>query len=468
MGRKSNQVKQAVIEGLECRQMMSVNVLTWHNDAGRTGLNSSEQILTPANVNSSSFGKLFSYAVAGQMYAQPLYVSNLAIPGNGTHNVIFAATQNNDVYAFDANSNTGVGAGLLWHVNLGPAASVPNSFFGNRYGPYHDIGPQVGITGTPVIDLSTNTLYVDAFTNDVPGQNVYSHHIHALDITTGQDKVAPILVAAGMHGNGVGGDGTTVTFSAEQELQRPALTLLNGTLYVTYGGFADTDPYHGWVLGFDAGTLQLTSIFNDTPNLLGTSADSTSGEGGIWQSGAGLASDGTNLFLMVGNGDFNAALGDYGDSTLKLTPDSTTTANPNLNGYGLGVTDYFTPFNQQQLSNADEDLGSGGGMLLPTQPGAHPNEFIGAGKQGQIYVVNLDNMGKFSSTTDNVIQEVKIGNGVFSSPAYFNSAVYYHAVGDVLKKFALTNGLLSAAPAAQTSIAYPFPAQHPAFPLMDR
>src|SRR5208337_2997544 len=190
--------------------------------------------------------------------------SNLAIPGKGTHNVVFVATENNDVYAFDANSNAGASGGLLWHVNLGLAAATPNSFFGNRYGSYHDINPQVGITSTPVIDLGSGTMYVDAFTIDVAGQNVYSHHIHALDITTGQDKIAPMLVSAAMKGSGVEGNGTTVTFNAEQQLQRPALTLLNGVLYVAYGSYADTDPYHGWVLGFNSSTLQPVSVLNNT------------------------------------------------------------------------------------------------------------------------------------------------------------------------------------------------------------
>ena len=186
--------RKLAIEPLETRRLLSVNVLTWHNDLTRQGLNSNEVSLTPANVNTSSFGELLFYPVTGQVYAQPLYVSNLAIPGKGTHNVVFVATQNNDVYAFDANSDSGASGGLLWHVNLGLAAATPNSFFANRYGPYHDINPQVGITGTPVIDLSTGTMYVDAFTNDVAGQNVYSHHIHALSITTGQDMVTPMLV----------------------------------------------------------------------------------------------------------------------------------------------------------------------------------------------------------------------------------------------------------------------------------
>ncbi len=452
------------VEALERRCMMSVNVTSWHNDAGLTGQNNNETILTPANVNTASFGLKFTYPVVGQVYAQPLYVSNLTIPGQGVHNVIFVATQDNDVYALDADSDTGPNDGVLWHVNLGPAAATPNNYFGNKYGPYHDINPQVGITSTPVIDLSTDTMYVDAFTNDVPGQNVYSHHIHALDITTGQDKVTPMNVAAAVAGNGVGGNGSLVTWSAEQQLQRPALTLLNGTLYVAYGGYADSDPYHGWVLGFNEKTLQLTTVFNDTPNLLTTTDPDDPGEAGIWQSGAGLASDGTNLIFMSGNGDFQPSQGDYGDTVIKVTPDTSTAANPNINGYGLHVTDYFTPYNQQALSDADEDLGSGGGMIIPTQPGSpYGQEYIAAGKEGLIYVVNLapGQMGQFNATTDNVIQEVNIGNGVFSSPAYFNGAIYYQATGDVMKKFTLTDGLLSAAPTAESSIAYPYPGATP-------
>ena len=442
------------LERLEPRRLLSVDVLTWHNDLARDGLNSNETILTPADVNASTFGELLSYPVTGQVYAQPLYVSNLAIPGLGTVNVVFVATENNDVYAFNADSNAGGNGGLIWHVNLGLAAATPNDYFANRYGPYHDINPQVGITGTPVIDLSSDTLYVDAFTNDVAGQNVYSHHIHALNIFTGQDRVTPMLVSASVAGNGVEGNGTTVSFDAEQQLQRPALTLLNGMLYVAYGSYADSDPYHGWILGFNPTTLQLVTIFNDSPNLISTPASSTADEAGIWQSGAGLASDGTNLFFMTANGDFSTPVstyGDYGDSILKVVPDSSTAADPNINGYGMHVVDYFTPYNQLALSNADEDLGSGGAMLLPTQPGPYPDELVGSGKEGTVYLVNRDNMGQYSSTTDNVIQEVSLGHGNWDSPAYFNETVYYHAVGDVLKGYSLTNGLLSPAPAVEST-----------------
>src|SRR3954466_11158379 len=223
------------MEQLEPRCMLSVNVTTWHNDLTRQGLNTNETILTPANVNSATFGKLFSYAVTGQVYAEPLYVSNLAIAG-GIRNVVFVATENNDVYAFDA-VNNGAGGGQLWHVNLGTllgsliggthiaaATPPPNSAFGSRYGPYSDISPQVGITSTPVIDLATNTMYIDAFTDDGGGN--YSHHIWTLDITTGAQKMAPKLVAASIQGtNPADSVGGTITFVAKQQIQRAAMTL---------------------------------------------------------------------------------------------------------------------------------------------------------------------------------------------------------------------------------------------------
>ncbi len=447
------------VEELEPRRLLSVNVLTYHNDLTRQGLNSAEASLTPANVNSSAFGKLFSYPVLGQIYAEPLYVSNLAIPGQGIRNVVFVATEHNDVYAFDATSNAGPNGGLLWSVNLGQSASMPNPFFGNRYGPYGDIKPQVGITSTPVIDLATNTIYIDSFTNDVIGQNAYSHHIWALDITTGAQKAAPALVAAAVQGNGAGSVGGTINFTATQQIQRSALTLLGGTLYVAYAGYADTDPYTGWVLGFDPATLQLTKVFNTAPN---DGTDSHEGEAGIWQGGYGMASDGAQLFVMTGNGDFQTNIGDYGDSFLKLTPDNSTQPG-NKNGYGLTASDYFTPFNEQSLADADTDLGSGGTMILPDQEGSRPHLLVGAGKQGVIYLINRDagQMGKFNSGFDNVVQKVSMGHSEFGGPAYFNNTIYYHANGDVLKAFSIVNGVLSAAPVAQGSTSYSFPGATP-------
>ena len=438
----------AVAEILESRVLLSVNVLTYHNDPARTGQNLQETVLTPSNVNSTNFQKLFSYPVDGLIYAQPLYVSGLAIPGQGTHNVVLVATEHNSVYAFDADSNAGANGGVLWHVNLGPSTSTTStSYFAtqvaNRYGPYHDINPEVGITSTPVIDLSSGTVYVDAFTDD--GNNTYSHHIHALNINTGQDKVTPRLVAASVPGTGDGSINGTVTFNATRQLQRPALTLSNGVLYVAYSGYADTDPYHGWVIGFNASNLQplAASVFNDTPN---------GSEGGIWQGGGGLAvDDNGNLFLETGNGTFGAAQGNYGESFVKL---STTN--------GLSVSDYLTPFNQAALSQRDRDLGSGAPVLIPQQPGSTQQLLVGAGKEGRIYLIDRNNMGKYDPSTDHVVQELVgaiHGQGSYDTPAYFNGTIYYTGSGDVTRSFTLSNGKLSAASVTTTN--YPFPGATP-------
>src|SRR5438105_1796899 len=244
-----------------------VNVLTYHNDLARTGQNTNETVLTPANVNSNTFGKLFGYTVDGQIFGQPLYVSGLAIPGQGTHNVVFVATMHDRVYAFDADSNAGPTAGLLWQVSLGVSAITPNSDFGNRYGPYHDTRPEIGIVGTPAIDLASGTLFVNAFTHEASS---YVHRIHALALTNGAERsFSPVVVSASIPGNGVGSSSGVLPFDPMNNgLQRCALTLAGGVLYVAYSGFADTDPYHGWLLGFNASTLQqLTNrIFNTTPN----------------------------------------------------------------------------------------------------------------------------------------------------------------------------------------------------------
>ena len=441
-----NGVRHPMAEALEGRRLLSVNVLQWHNDAAQTGLNAAETLLTPTNVK-QNFGKLFSYTVDGQVYAQPLYVSGLQIDG-AIHNVVFVATEHNSLYAFDANSNAGPGGGLLWHVNLGPSAATPNSYFGNRYGPYHDVNPEVGITSTPVINLATGTMYVDAFTNDSVG--VYSHHIHAINIATGADEMTPALVAASVPGNGAGSVGGNIAFQAKQQIQRTALTLVNGNLYVAFAGYADTDPYHGWVLDFNASTLTLTHAFNSTPNLVSTPASAHAGEAGFWQSGAGLAYDGTGLYVISGNGDFKSSIGDYGDTALKL---STT----------LGVLDSFTPFNQATLSAKDTDFGSGGPVLLPDSVGstAHPHLMLATGKQGLIYLIDRDKMGGNGTTSDAVVQSVSLGKGTWSSPAYYNGEVYFHGNGDVLKAFTIKNGVLSTAPVSKSATTFGFPGATP-------
>jgi hypothetical protein len=438
-----------------------VNVLTYHNNNSRTGENLNETLLTTANVNSSSFGKLFSYAVDGYVFAQPLYVSGLSIPGKGVHNVLFIATEHNSLYAFDADSNTGPNNGLLWHDNLGTSAITPNSDFGTRYNNnmYTDIVPEVGITGTPVIDLASATLYVDAFTHE---GSSYFHRLHAINITDGSERPnSPKLVNASIPGTGVGSSGGVLSFTHKQQLQRAALTLAGGILYVVYTGYADTNPYHGWILGFDPATLQqLTNyIFNTTPNSTVAAYGANAGEGGIWMGGNGLAVDAnTNLYFEVGNGVFTATNGsggtEYGDSFMKLS-----TSN------GLAVIDYFTPYNQATLALNDTDLGSAGLMLLPDQPGSFPHLLMGSGKEGKIYLINRDQMttgdNHYNATNavDYIVQTLAAGKITrsFGTPAYFNGKIYYGGSADRLKAFSLTSGVLSANAVSTGPRSFPFP-----------
>jgi hypothetical protein len=435
-----------------------VNVLTYHNDFARTGQNTNETILTPANVNMNTFGKIFSYPVDGQIFAQPLYVSGLAIPGQGIHNVVFVVTMHDSVYAFDADSTSGPNGGVLWQVNLGTSAVMPNNDFGNRYGAYHDIRPEVGIIGTPVINLAAGTIYLSAFTHE--GTN-YVQRIHALSITTGTERpFSPVVVSATINGIGVASSGGKLAFDPMNNgLQRPALTLAGGVLYVCYSGFADTNPYHGWLLGFDAITLQqLTNrIFNTTPNSTVAAWGGNAGEGGLWMGGNGpLVDTATNLFFEVANGPFNADTNgtEYGDSFMKLS-----TVN------GLSVADFFTPHDQASLAAGDTDLGSGGPVLLPDEVGStnHPHLILGSGKSGTIYLVDRDNMGRYNATSDSqIVQSVVSAIGAsFATAAYFNKTIYYQGNGDRLKAFAITNGTLSTVPIHRSSSSIAFPGATP-------
>ena len=430
---------------LPANPLTLVDVPTYHYDNGRTGLNSHETILSPANVNSNSFGKLFAYDVDGYVYAQPLYLSNLTIPGRGTHNVLIIATEHNSVYAFDADNN-GPEGGLLWQTNLGPSASTPTTDFGTRYGPYNNIVPEVGITSTPVIDPVAGLIYVDAFTHE---NGAYLHRIHALNFVDGTEApFSPVLVTATYPGAGVSSTNGVIAFIPKQQIQRAALTLAGGIVYAAFAGYADTDPYHGWVIGFNANNLvqPANDVFNTTPNSTnGTNA----GEGGIWISGCGLAVDeNTNLFVPVGNGSFTATNGsggtDYGDSLVKL---STTN--------GLAVADYFTPYNQATLQTLDQDFGSGGCLFLPDQPGPFPHLMVCAGKEGRIYLINRDQFTSdndhFNASTtavDFVVQNIpgQLGGGCYDTPVFFNGSVFFAASGNRLKAFALTNGMFATNP----------------------
>jgi regulation of enolase protein 1 (concanavalin A-like superfamily) len=432
-------------------------VLTYHNDNLRTGLNAQETVLTPQNVNSTTFGKLFEDPVDGQIFAQPLVVTRVNVPGQGVRDLVIVATENDSVYAFDADNPDAV---PIWHTSfINPAAGVTPVPVSATQG---NVQPEVGITGTPVIDASTGTIYVSAATQEVRPDGVhFVQRLHALDVATGADKVAPYTIgdtlfngstytdvsSFAVPGTGDGSTSGVVYFNALREAQRPGLLLLDGTVYVGWASHGDNGPYHGWVIGFNAQTLHPVAgaVYNDTPN---------GSEGGIWMSGAGLAADSAgNIYFSTGNGTFDANLGgsDYGDSAVKLSTSS-----------GLSVADYFTPSNQAYLDQNDLDFGSGGVMLLPDQPGLYPHLLVMSYKLGTLFLINRDDMGRFNPNTDNVLQELPGAlGGTWNMPAYFNGTIYYNSVGDVLKAFQLfasdATTSLSTAPVSQSlsPIGYP-------------
>jgi len=426
-----------------------VSVLTAHNDNARTGLNPNETVLTQSNVNMYGFGRLFSQPVDEQVYAQPLYVPNVNIANKGVHNVVFVATQNDSVYAFDADSNAGSNSLPLWHASfLNPAAGITAVPAAEAAYPSPDcltfVG-HIGIVGTPVIDGVSGTLYVVGRTKErMPPPNnqtyVQVQRLHALDISTGNERPnSPVEIQAVVPGTGAGSSGGMVAFNPLREMQRSALLLDNGVVYIAWASYCDIDPYHGWILGYDAKTLQQVAVFNATPN---------GSEGGIWMSGAGVAAapDGS-LYCLTGNGTFDTGSNpqDFGDSFLRLNPSGS-----------LTVADYFTPSNQASLAAADLDLGSGGAVVLPDSVGsaAHPHLVVGASKEGKIYLLDRDSMGHFNANQDQVVQEVSVGphlgETVFGAPAYFNGRLYFQGVGLPLEAFAFSNGLLSTTPVSQS------------------
>ncbi len=425
-------------------------VFTYHNDNLRTGENTNETVLTPTNVNSATFGKLFSYPVDATVYAQPLYVADVDIPGQGYHNVVYVATGHDSVYAFDADGLTNA---PLWYVSfINPAAGVttiPAAETDPVAADCCDLSPEVGITSTPVIDPVTGTLYVSVTTKEVSGNTTnYVQRLHSLDITTGAEKFGgPVVMQASVPGTGDGTEGGMVSFIPLRQGQRTGLLLSQGVVYLGFGGHDDYPPYHGWVLGYNATNLQAVMAYNDTPN---------GSDGGIWHSGGGLAAD-TNgsLYFSTGNGTFDANTNgdsDYGDSVEKL----------GTNGV---VQDYFTPHDQANMTAKDLDLSSGGVLLLPDQAGANPHLLISAGKTAVIYLINRDNMGHFNANNDSQIVEVVSnaipggtgGSGVYKPPIYFNGSVYFGAVKDSIKAFKLTNGLLSTNATSVSPETYGYP-----------
>jgi fibronectin type 3 domain-containing protein len=410
---------------------------THHNDNLRTGQNINEKVLTPAIVNQAQFGKLFSYTLDGIAFASPLYVANVNIPGKGVHNVVYVATEHDSVYAWDAD---GLTTTALWKVSFlkSGVTSVPCGDTGEC----GDIPTEIGITGTPVIDPASGTLYVAAKTKEGTS---YVQRLHALDITTGAEKFGgPVVIQASVPGSGQGSSGGQMAFNNLRENQRPALLLLNGNIYMGWASHGDQLPWHGWIIGYNATTLQQVAAFCVSPNDFG---------GGVWSSGGGLGADSTgNIYFTTGNGGFTANTGgkDYGDSVVKLSPTGT-------------VVDYFTPFDQANMESQNFDLSSAGPVLLLDQPGTFPHLLIAAAKSGTIYVVNRDNMGHFHAGSDSQIPQSLPGilpngleeEGNYSAPAFFNGYVYFAAVNDTLKAFQLTNGLLSSGPTSQSLDVYP-------------
>ena len=410
--------------------LSSPGVFTYHYDNLRTGQNTNETTLTPANVNYHTFGKKFSYPVDGWMHAQPLYVANVMINGS-LHNVVYAATEHDSVYAFDAD---GLQSTPLWQVSfINPAAGITTVPPGDLA--YNNTQPEYGIMATPVIDPVAGTIYLLARTKE---NGSYVQRLHALDIKTGLERSgSPVTVQASVAGTGAGSSGGQVAYSSLYQNVRPALLLANGTVYFAAGSIEDTDPYHGWVLGYDATTLNLVGIYNDTPN---------GRRGGIWHSGGGIAADAAgNLFVQSGNGTFDANLGgvDLGDSVIKLQSSSV----------GLNAVDYFTPSDQAFLDQLDVDIASGAPLLLPDQPGPHVHELIGGGKEGTLYVLDRDAMGGYNPSGDSqIVQELPgvlttttttVDAGLWSTPTYWNNMVYIGGRQDVLKVFGLKNGLLT-------------------------
>jgi hypothetical protein len=407
----------------------------------RTGANLNEKILTPKNVNSRHFGRLGAFKVDGPVYAQPLYVPDVDVPGKGRHNVLYVATEHDSVYAFDAERP---GDPPLWQVSfLDPQRSIQPVSGYELQCPF--IRPEVGITSTPVIDMHTGTLYVLARTRVYhrASPNDYMQHLHALAITTGVEKFGgPKLIQASVPGVGAGGAGGQVTFDALHENPRASLLLVKGNVILSWASSCDVHPYHGWVMAYDAETLAQKAVLNVTPN--GT-------EGGIWASDTGPAADASgNIFVPTGNGTFDAALGgrDYGDSVLKLDPSS------------LAVLDYFTPFDQEKLSNEDADLGSSGPTLLPDQPGPHPHLLLQPTKGGTIYVIDRDRMGKFQRNRNAILQQIELGRGGYGAMAYWNGHAYLAASNDYLRDYAVSGGTLK--PAVQSTTHFDNPGATPA------
>jgi outer membrane protein assembly factor BamB len=426
---------------------LATDVVTYHNDMARTGQNLQENVLTTRNVTPSTFGKLFTLPVDGVIDAQPLYLSGVSIPGRGIYNVVYAVTESDSVYAFDAERGA-----LLWQVSLLGSNETPADTH-----KCDQIRPQIGITSTPVIDRASGpngTIYIVAMSKDSSG---YYQRLHALDVTNGQEEFGgPKTIQAKYPGHGDNSQGGFVIFDPKQYAERQGLLLVNRVIYTAWTSHCDHRPYTGWVIGYDESTLAQTSVLNLTPNGNG---------GSIWQSGAGMASDGNALYLLDANGTFDTTLnkkgfpirGDYGNAFVKVSA---------IKGK-LAVADYFADHNTVAESDGDIDFGSGGPLILPPQKAADGKFHalaIGAGKNQNIYIVERSNMGKFNPDNDDAIyQEIDgaLGGGLWAMPSYYFGGVYFGPVGDHLLSFRLSQARLSTLPVSQSKTTFSYPGTTP-------
>jgi outer membrane protein assembly factor BamB len=426
------------------------DVTTYHYDNSRQGLNAQETILSPANVNATSFGKLGFFLVDGKVDAQPLYVGGLSIQAQ-TMNVLYVVTEHDSVYALDAATGA-----QIWKTSVlgtNETTSDPRNC--------GQIQPEIGITSTPVIDRKQGpdgTIFVVGMTKDASGK--YHQRLHALDLATGTEQSgSPTEIQATYPGTGANSSNGMVIFDPKQYAERAGLLLLNGIIYTGWTSHCDIGPYTGWVIGYSESTLQQSMVLTLTPN---------GSDGSIWMAGFGIAADsGGKIYFLDANGTFDGSFdangfpskGDYGNGIIKLS----------AAGGKLSVSDYFEPFNTVSESSGDVDLGSGGAMLLPDvtdQSDAVRHLIVGAGKDGNIYVADRDNMGKFNQRTadnSNLYQELQnaLPNGAFSGPAYFSGTVYYGSVRDVLRAFTITNAKLSTTPTSTTKATFAYPGTTP-------
>ena len=432
---------------LSASASLATDVSTYHNDNSRTGQNLKEIILTTSNVNAATFGKLFTIPVDGVIDAQPLYLSALTVAGVA-HNVLYVVTENDSVYAFDADTGA-----TLWKVSALEAGETPSDSRNCQ-----QISPQMGITSTPVIDRTSGpdgTIYLVAMSKDSSGN--YYQRLHALDLTTGLEEFSgPVTVQAQYPGSGDNSQNGSVIFDPKQYKERSGLLLLNNVIYTAWGAICDHRPYTGWLIGYNESTLAQTNVLNLTPN----------GNGGtIWQSGAGLAAVGNDIFFLDANGTFDTTLDsrgfptqeDYGNAFVRVS------AAHNR----LAVTDYFNMDNTASESQSDLDLGSGGALLLPPikdSSGVVHRLAIGGGKDQNLYIVDRSNMGKFSpSNNDAIYQEIAGGlpGGMWSMPAYFNGNVYFCPQDHYLMQFQFSNAKLSTGPIAESPATFQFPGSTP-------